>query len=211
MSLIEIDNEHNLQYLKVVEEDERIFNKLKSYKFDLEKTEISEAIRNRMFAYNEAHNKLKDLLDKSQKQAAADYFVESCLFFLKAYFKDYIVKSEVSIWKEGRQNIRPDITIWSKKEEKLLAAIEVKAQLGRQRLTWKQDLQQREHEIKHKWPDTFFAVICFSEDNWQGFDRDENFGTKYFSLTSKNWQLTSTTFEKMIKEISNAIERTQNK
>lgn len=207
MNLTRIDKKHNNHYYHITEINKQILEELKSYKFDLEISEISDAIRNRMWTYYETHDNMKALLGKSQKQAAADFFVECCLFFLKAYFEannsDYTVKSEVIIWNEGRNNIRPDITIWRK--EDLVATIEVKVQLGRKRLSWKDELRQREIEIKDKKPNSFFAVVCFTENNWQGFDRDENFGTKYFSLTDKEGKPTTATFEKMITVILKAI------
>lgn len=207
MKLTQIDEKHNTHYRQIAEVNRHILGELQSYNFDLEDNEITDAIKNRMWAYYNTHDELKVLLGKSQKQAAADYFVECCLFFLKAYFErnhlDCVVRSETIIWNEGRHNIRPDITIWRKEE--LIATIEVKVQLGRKRLEWKEELQHRESLIKSKIPNSFFAVVCFTENNWQGFDRDENFGTKYFSLTDRDWNPTTATFEKMISAILNAI------
>ncbi len=57
----------------------------KIYQFDLKKTDISEAILERLKAYYLTQGKIKDLLEKRYLAAASDFFVESVLFFLKLY------------------------------------------------------------------------------------------------------------------------------
>lgn len=201
MSIITINERHNQHYREIAKINEEILNELKLYDFDLDKTEISEAIMYRMWAFYDTHNSMKKILGKNQNQAASDYFVESCLIFLKAYFEklNLVVSSEKIIWKESRKNIRPDITIW--KDDKLIASIEMKVQLGRKRLEWKNELHDREKDIKNKTNCKFFAVICYTEANWQGFDRDENWETKYFSITDRDLKLNKFGFEKLIKQI----------
>lgn len=206
MSLAKINARHNNHYKLIAQINEDILTELQSYEFNLDKSEISAAIESRMQAFYETHNYLKKILDKQQNQAASDYFVESCLIFLKSYFEKigFKVFSEKPIWKEGKRSIRPDVTIW--KDDKLIAAIEMKVQFGRKRHQWKHELKNREIEIKSKIDCKYFSTICFTEANWAGFDRDETWEVKYFSITDKNWKLIDYGFEKMMKQVLLASE-----
>lgn len=201
MNIADITEKHNSHYRGLVQINKDIITELISYNFDLDKPEISEAIASRMWAFYETHDLLKNILGKSQKQAASDYFVESCLIFLKAYFEKigFEVFSEKTIWSEGRRNIRPDVSIW--KANNLIASIEMKVQLGRQRIGWQEELEKREIDIKSKTSCKYVATICFTEANWSGFTRDKNWETKYFSITNKDWKLNDCAFEKLIKRI----------
>jgi hypothetical protein len=204
MNLVQLDDRHNSHYKDIARINKEILNDLQSYNFDLNKSEISDAIINRMRAFFETHDILKRLFGKNQKQAASDYFVESCLIFMKAFFEKigYDVKSEIKIWGEKKRSIRPDVTIW--KNGNLIASIEMKVQLGRRRLEWRDEIRNREIDIKTKTNCKFFGVVCFTENNWQGFNRDEDWETKYFALTDGNWQSIENSFEKLLKNILNA-------
>jgi hypothetical protein len=182
--LSEIDKQFLEDYSKLLYTQEKVFEQLKDYTFSESKTEITEAIITRMKTYDWVHEKIKIFLGKKQKQASADFFVESVLFFLKSYLSqkrpDLTVLSEKQVWHQGRKNIRPDIVI--EKGNKVVGIIECKVQLGRKRVEWKNEIEKRENLLKHHLPDALFTVLCLHEGNWQGFEKDERFGTKYFSL-----------------------------
>jgi len=204
MQLSEIEKNYNEYYCNLSTMNMDIYDKLQSYNYSLAKNEISESITNRMLSFWKTHDEIKNFLNKNQKQSSSDFFVECCLFFLRSYFSsvktEWEIKSEFPIWKEKRKSIRPDITIWNKNN--LLAIIEVKVQLGRTRATWKDDLVQREIKLKSLFPDVYFAVICHDECNWKpGFERNSDFGTKYFTLRDMNWNPTNSNFEMLLKSI----------
>lgn len=179
--LIKLDKKFTDQYYGLYSIHDEIYKKLKSYKFDLEKDEINQAVLNRMWAFWHFVNENNKLLDKKVNTIAADFFTETCLFFLKAYFegKGFKVKSEVNIQIKGHKAIRPDVSIW--KENSLVAVIELKVSNGYKGGNMMNHLKEREEIIKNIHPNTAFGVIAF----WNFFNPNElgsDWATKYVGL-----------------------------
>jgi hypothetical protein len=159
--LITIDKKFTDHYGKLYEIQEGIYQELETYQFDLEKPEINQAILNRMWAFWYFVNENHKLLEKKVNTVAADFFTETCLFFIKAYFKGkgFDVQSEVNIQVKGRIAIRPDISIW--KDKKLVGVIELKVSNGYKGKEMMIHLKEREEAIKSLHPDVAFGVIAF--------------------------------------------------
>lgn len=204
-NLLEIDKAFTEQYSSLFEIQQKIQTQLSDYEFDLSKTEITDAIINRMdaFWYFNVRNN-KELLGRVINTTAADFFTETCLFFIKSYFEqnpEIEVKSESKITQVN--GIRPDITIW--KNKLLIAVIELKVSNG-----WKgkfilPHLEEREKIIKAHHPNIYFGVLAF----WNFFDtKNENWNTKYFGLRNiekNNHFRTDASVEAMIRMVNEVI------
>lgn len=206
INLLTIDYAFTNQYKGLLETQRNIFELLKSYPFDLSKTEITDVIINRMMAFwyfNVRNN--KEILGRDINTTSADFFTETCLFFLKSYLeKQFPVKvlSEKNI--TNRSVIRPDISIW--KDNKLVAAIELKVSDGWKGGTMIPHLIEREVQIKSLYPNAYFGVIAF----WNFFDTNiEGWNSKYFGLLKfekdNNHKRTDSSIEQLIKEIEKNI------
>jgi hypothetical protein len=205
-NLLEIDKAFTEQYRSLFEIQQKIQSQLSSYEFDLEKTEITEAIIERMLAFWYFHvNNNKVILDREINTTAADFFTETCLFFLKSYFKNtkgFEVCSEKTIIDNSK--IRPDISIW--KADKLIAVIELKVSNG-----WKgkfilPHLEEREKIIKEHHPNIYFGVLAF----WNFFDNhDPKWNKNYFGLLQydpqNNHKRTNASVEGMIRMVNEVI------
>lgn len=182
-NLLEIEKQFSQYYRKLLEQQELVIADLKKYDFDLESTEMTDAIAERMDAFwYFAWNNNKKLLGREVTSEASDFFTETCLLFLKCYFEsigsNYEVRSEHSLIR-SRKSIKPDISIW--KEGKLLSAIELKVSDG-----WKgkwivPHLVERENQIKQLHPKAFFGVLSFWKFSHKT-DVSEIWGRQYFAL-----------------------------
>lgn len=184
MNLTAIESRFHQQYAGLLESQKSIFEVLKTYPFDLNGREMTDAILNRMdmlWVFNDGNNKL---LGRSKNPSSADYFTETCLFFIKAYLENvdgrFQVASELGVnLVKSRNIVKPDISIW--REGKLVGAIELKTLNDWIRDSWQGHLEGREAQIKSvsNTPDLFFAVIA----HWNFFDEESKvFNTKYFGL-----------------------------
>ncbi len=207
-NLLEIDSAFAKQYRGLLEIQQSIKNQLSVYEFDLSEPEITNAIIERMMAFwffNVNNNKV--ILGREINTTSADFFTETCLFFLKCYFEKtqgLKVCSEKNIAKGSV--IRPDISIWNKDETILYAAIELKVSDG-----WKGEkmlphLIEREEQIKNLFPNAYFGVVAF----WSFFKADiKGWNSKYFGLMQfdkNNKHLrTDSSIEKLIAEINKKI------
>lgn len=173
-----------LTYDKLVETHSDI---LTNYQFDLTKTEITEAILERLFNHNTTQDKIKVFLDKRYKAAAADYFVEAVLFYLRLYFLSQgghlQAHSERQLQKK-RNSIRPDISIW--RQDELVAIIECKTQLGWNRDDWEHPYIDRVAKLKLDFPIAKSYLLVMTEHNWGGFGDNDKIGKEYFSLLDKD-------------------------
>lgn len=205
--LLTIDSAFTKQYRDLFEIQQNILNQLILYPYDLSKTEITDAIIERMLAFwyfNVRNN--KEILGRKINTTAADFFTETCLLFLKSYFEKQTgikVYSEKNI-KKGSV-VRPDISIW--KDDQFLAAIEVKVSDGWKGKTMFLHLTEREKQIKSLFPNAYFGVIAF----WNFFeDKMEGWNTKYFGLLkfdkNKNHKRFESSIENLILEINSVIE-----
>lgn len=179
--LAKIDEEFSKHYENLFEIQKNIVSKLREYKFDINnKREITDAIMTRMGAFWAFHIKNnKELLDRKVNTKADDFFTETCLLYIKCYFRDYQVVSEQNISRKGDKIIIPDITIW--KSNKLIAAIEIKVNDGWKGKNMLQHIEEREDAIIKLYPDAYFGVLAY----WNFFDVNGAFwGTKYFGLVN---------------------------
>jgi hypothetical protein len=161
---------------------------LRDYQFNLESTEISEAILERLKAYYETQNQIKSMLHKRYAPAGADFFVESVLFFLKLVLASRSPSLEVHSERQIRRMRnaqRPDISIW--KGDQVVATIECKTQLGWNRGGWEADFQLREQKLQTEFPKAKAFLLVMTGSNWGGFGDNKQLGKKYFCLLADVW------------------------
>ena len=164
-----------------------LYEKIKSnVSISLEERDITKAILLRMKAYYDTQNKIKEFLNKRYLSAASDFFVEAIAFYLKLIFDkeeiDFEVHSERQIVPR-RRAIRPDISVW--KNDKVVAIIECKTQLGWNRDKWEEDFKKRESKLKDEFPNAKAFLVVMTSENWSGFpDDNKKVGEQYFTLYS---------------------------
>lgn len=78
--------------------------------------------------------------------------------------------------------MRPDISIWRCDEDELVAAIECKTQLGRNRNGWLQEFEKEESRLKQQRPHAKLVLLAMTEQNWGGFGDDPRRGRQFFAL-----------------------------
>lgn len=208
-NLTELDHKFSNHFKQLFEIQRELIEKYKSYEFDLDKTEITRAIHNRMsaFWYFNVHN-TKELLRANITPPASDFFTQTCMLFFKVYFEqryEVLVCSEKSIV-PGKKLVRPDITIWSKNEVKLLASIELKVNNGWKKKEIKAHLEEREKKVKDASDGAYFGVIAF----WNFFEKVEpEWKNKYVGLyefnDNKNHPETGAYVEDIMKQIEQNI------
>jgi hypothetical protein len=180
-TLKDIDSEFTNHYKGLLVIQEKVVEALKGYSFDLNKTEITDAIIARMDAFWAFHvHNTKQILNRETNVVAGDFFTETCLLYIQLYFKGkYEVKSEVNINKGKGNAIKPDISIW--KDEQLLAVIEIKVSNGFKGKFIIDHLKNREVQILAVKPGVYFGVIAY----WNFFDiNSEDWGRKYIGLVN---------------------------
>lgn len=132
------------------------------------------------------------LFGRSLMQPAADQFTAVVALTLQKYLSAMnskgIVKSESNLEKK-RGSLHPDISIWSKNGT-LLAVIECKTNLGRQRTTWKKqyDVRTKEYCKLNRECLSFLCVLTQRnwEVSWEEFSNSSLAGKRWFCL-SKVW------------------------
>tara|TARA_B110000879_G_C11061553_1_gene466917 strand:+ start:112 stop:1122 length:1011 start_codon:yes stop_codon:yes gene_type:complete len=139
---------------------------LEWWKFNEDSKELTVSIINRLKAYYNHGNDIKDLLDKNKLAPASDFFVEQVAFFVKLYLSKVnpglVVCSERTVSLD-KGYIIPDISIWNDKDE-LVSIIECKTQLGFNRKNWYDDFISREKKI----PNTKCFYMVMTNNNWDG-------------------------------------------
>jgi hypothetical protein len=172
----------NCQYEGLIE----IYKKIKNGKgLSLKKNDITKAILYRMRSYYITQNKIKDFLNKRYVAAAADFFVESVMFYLKLVLDMKKVNFEVCSERQIAQKkkaIRPDISLWL--GDKVVAMIECKTQLGWNRNRWEESFEERDKELKRHFPNAKSYLLVMTSENWGGFSNHKRAGQKYFVLSS---------------------------
>jgi len=149
----------------------------------LDGDELTEAVLLRLQAYVQCQAAIKSSLNKVYAAPAADFFVETIVFYLQVAFDGLgaglHVASERNIEKRSG-SLRPDITIW--KDTQLIAAVECKTQLGWNRDGWTQDFEEREAKLEKVWPKARLLLLVMTASNWSGFGEDNRVGRKFFVL-----------------------------
>ena len=190
MSILDLEREFSKNFSALSSEFKRLFDSItEEGKVDLKHNEISKSILVRLKCYYDYQDALKSLLNKRYAPPAADFFVETVVFYLGAVFKIYNVPLEV--WSERqiekkRGSIRPDISIWRSGSE-VVGIIECKTQLGWKRDSWESDFSERENVLRGRFPKASAFLIVMTSLNWPGFGQDENVGRKYFCLLDDVW------------------------
>jgi len=187
MSLLEFEKIYckslNNQYKQLV----CLYGEIKSdTSISLEERDITKAILLRMKAYYDTQNKIKEFLNKRYLSAASDFFVETILFYLKVVLDIEDIGLEVHSERQIRQKkkaIRPDISVW--KNNKVIAIVECKTQLGWNRDKWEEDFKKRETKLKNEFPNAKAFLVVMTSENWPGFpDDNKKVGKQYFTLSS---------------------------
>ncbi|MGB3346123.1 MAG: hypothetical protein WBA71_02550 [Candidatus Humimicrobiia bacterium] len=184
-----------------------LYEKIKSnVSISLEEKDITKAILLRMKAYYDTQSKIKEFLNKRYLSAASDFFVEAIAFHLKLIFNkegiDFDIHAERQIVPRLGA-IRPDISVW--KNDKVVAIIECKTQLGWNRDKWEEDFKKRESKLKDEFPNAKAFLVVMTSVNWSGFpDDNKNVGEQYFTLSS-TWP-TNISDDKINSVIMNPIE-----
>ena len=152
----------------------------------LEERDITKAILLRMKAYYDVQDKIKKFLNKRYLSPASDFFVETIVFYLKVIFDIEDIGLEVHSERQIRQKkgtIRPDISVW--KNNKVVAIVECKTQLGWNRDKWEEDFKKRESKLKKEFPNAKAFLVVMTSKNWSGFpDDNKKVGEQYFTLSS---------------------------
>jgi len=187
----------------------KTYNEMSELSFrELDKTEMTHAVLIRMRSYYNTQDKIKKFLKKRYIAAASDFFVESVIFYLRLYLKyhscnDIEVHSERMITNK-RNAMRPDISIW--RDNKVIAIIECKTQLGWNRHHWREDFEEREKRLHAEYINAKAFLLVMTSENWGGFsDVSENVGKKYFCLSSL-WPYDKNDYE-LLNSIENPIEQ----
>lgn len=186
-NLLEIEKQFSQHYRELLDKQKMVIADLKNYDFNLESTEMTDAIAERMDAFwHFAWRNNKELLGREVTSEASDFFTETCLLFLKCYFEsigsNYKVLSEHSLIR-SRKSIKPDISIW--KEGELLSAIELKVSDGWKGKMIVPHLAERENKIKQLHPKAFFGVLSFWKFSHKT-DVSKIWRKQYFAI--KIWQ-----------------------
>lgn len=207
-TLTNIDSPFTNQYKGLLETQRNISLALNSYPFDLFNNEISTAVYERMMAFWYFNVKNCTDLGRKVNTSAADFFTETCLFFLKPCLvqKGLVVVSEKDIRREknDRKEVRPDISIWKKKDpmvfDELVAVFELKVSDGWKGKTMTEHLDSRKKIIRDIWPGVFFGAIsfwnCFGESGMS--EANPNYIGLYQFDKGNNHRPTGRTIEQII-------------
>lgn len=185
---LSIEKQYVKKYLELHKEIyKRIFNELSELDLSsIKDGEITQPILHRMCAYYNYQNETNKLLKRSIVPSAADFFTETVLFYLSAYIKankiPLIAKSEKLI-KVKNINLKPDISLWSLDEQKLMGFIECKTQLGWNRSGWREEMEERVKLFEEEYGNILSYYVVFTNSNWQGFQGDKEENKRYFCLT----------------------------
>jgi len=165
---------------------------LEWWKFNKNSKDITISIINRLKAYYNHGDGIKSLLDKNKLAPASDFFVEQILFFVKLYLNK--VNPGLVVCSERGYKINngvknktffPDISIWNNHDE-LVAIIECKTQLGRNRKDWADEFKERRDIFAKKNQNIKWFYCVMTGDNWKGFGFEETFKDTDYNNIEKN-------------------------
>ena len=187
MSLLEFEKKYWESLDNQQKQLVNLYEEIKSNaSISLEERDITKAILLRMKAYYDTQNKIKEFLNKRYLSAASDFFVETIVFYLKVILDIEDIGLEVHSERQIRQKkeaIRPDISVW--KNNKVVAIVECKTQLGWNRDQWEEDFKKREVKLKGEYPNARAFLVVKTSKNWPGFPAgNKKVGEQYFTLSS---------------------------
>lgn len=152
-------------------------------KVDLEDYDISKAVLMRLKSFLDTQDVIKTNLQKVYAAPAADFFVETVVFYLQVVLGQLApglrVESEKNIVRK-KGSMRPDISIW--RHDQVVAAIECKTQLGWNRYGWLPDFEDRESRLVEEFPNARLFLLVMTGSNWPGFGNDSRVGQQFFVL-----------------------------
>lgn len=188
MKLAEIEKEYTDIYKSQSEVLENAFKKAITSDLTLDSSEFTQCLIQRLKTYYETQDNIKRFLNKRYAAPAADYFVESVLYFLKLALKISNSKLEAHSERQIKQrknSIRPDISIW--KGDSVVSIIECKTQLGWNRLTWENDFNKREQKLRKNFPEANAYLLVMTGNNWGGFSEENILSHKYYCILNDVW------------------------
>ncbi len=136
----------------------------------VEGIEVTRAILLRLAAYYEAQQRVKEFLGKRYAGPAADFFVETVAFYLRALVATHALDVEIASERQVRRSrgaMRPDISVW--RGDRCLACIECKTQLGWNRHGWESQFLEREERLRADFTGASTFLVVLSAKNWPGF------------------------------------------
>ena len=155
---------------------------------DLGNNDISLAVLLRLRSFFVAQDAIKSGLNKVYAAPAADFLVETVLFYLRVVLArlapSLSVASERNIVRK-QGSMRPDISIWRGNE--VIAAVECKTQLGWNRDGWLHDFEDRESRLRAEFANARLFLLVMTASNWPGFGDDSRVGQQFFVMLQDIW------------------------
>ena len=155
---------------------------------DLDSDDLTIASLLRLRSFFQAQEHIKSQLGKVYAAPAADFFVETMLFYLRVALSrlnlSLSLASERNIVKK-RGALRPDISVWRGND--VVAAVECKTQLGWNRDGWLLDFEEREIRLRNEHPDAKLFLVVMTGSNWTGFGNDSRVGNQFFVILNEIW------------------------
>lgn len=211
MPFVQADTAYRTAIESAGRELEAAFSSARAIAPDLNRADITWAILMRLKSYLTSQDAIKSHLNKVYAAPAADFFVETIVFYLRVALErlspGLTIASEKNIVRR-RGSMRPDISIW--RGDRLISAIECKTQLGWNRDGWLLDFQNREHRLRVDCPDAKLYLLVMTGSNWPGFGDDVRLGRQFFVLLKDTWprdievispDLITHRFESLVNEI----------
>jgi hypothetical protein len=135
------------------------------------------------------YDQFDTLFNREKHPSSADMFSAAVALALSKYLSKYklqdAVRSEVKVPTKPKA-ICPDITVWNN-ENKLIAFVECKTQLGYQRESWSQQYKDRTKEIKKIYHHCSSYLCVLTKRNWEQtwpiFENSPLVGKNWFCLT----------------------------
>ncbi len=148
---------------------------------DLKAQDATRLILGRLAAYERLDSYIKTRVQKHLRGSLDHVMVETIAFFLRAYLKQNGVTTLDVHAEKTLQSKRPDISIW--KDQKAIASIEAKVQMGWGRSTVDAGFRKREQELLARGIplNNQFTVVA-TQVNWERSTAPE-WGTRWHVLT----------------------------
>ena len=159
------------------------YERLRAGPLPLEGIEVTRALLQRVSAFYGTQRAMKQFLGKRYAVAGADFFVEMLAFYLKALAETHQLDFEVASERQIRRKrgaIRPDISIW--RDDRCLACIECKTQLGWKRHTWNDQFDDREARLIAEFTGASTFLVVLTGLNWPGLGDHEYVATESSSF-----------------------------
>lgn len=155
---------------------------------ELNGNDLTVATLLRLRSFFRTQESIEAQLDKVYASPAADFLVETLVFYLRVALArlapEVSVASEKNIMRK-RGSLRPDISIW--REKNVVAAVECKTQLGWNRDGWLQDFEDRETRLREEHAEAKLFLLVMTASNWPGFGDDARVGQQFFVLLDDIW------------------------